>query len=41
MRTLRERMKDWRWWGEETAHFVIGALIVAVVCGLWWWLRSS
>ena len=37
MRTLIERMRDWRWWGEEVAHWLIGAAIV-FFCGtvLWW-----
>ena len=29
-RTLLERTKDWRWWGEQVAHFVIAAAIVAL-----------
>lgn len=26
-RTLTERMKDWRWWGEQVAHVLIGAVV--------------
>lgn len=38
MRTLLERMRDWRWWGEQIAHHLIGAIIVGVVCGIGFWL---
>ncbi|TFH40900.1 MAG: hypothetical protein E4H01_15770 [Lysobacterales bacterium] len=35
-RSLPERMKDWRWWGEQVLHFLAGWAIVwcgAVVLG--------
>ena len=32
-RTLAERAKDWRWWGEQVAHVVLGA--VAALPAAW------
>jgi len=28
-RTLSERMKDWRWWGEQLAHILLGGATAA------------
>lgn len=30
-RTLAERMTDWRWWGEQGLHFLIGSAAAAVM----------
>lgn len=30
-RPFGEKIRDWRWWGEEQAHNVVGAAIVAAV----------
>ncbi len=35
-RTLKERIRDWKWWGEQVLHFAIGFAIVwggAIVLG--------
>ncbi len=32
-RPLSERVKDWRWWGEQVAHVVLGA--VAALPAVW------
>ncbi len=32
-RPLSERVKDWRWWGEQVAHFILGA--VAALPAVW------
>lgn len=26
-RSLRERAKDWKWWGEQVAHVLMGAAV--------------
>ena len=29
-RTLPERAKDWRWWGEQVAHVLMGLAVAAI-----------
>lgn len=33
-RSLRERARDPRWWGEQLAHLALGASAIAIVAGL-------
>ena len=33
-RTLRERLRDWRWWGEQVGHLALGTSALALVAGL-------
>ena len=42
MRTLTERMRDWRWWGEQLLHAIAGAACAALVA-YWtpWWASAS
>lgn len=30
-RPLSERVKDWKWWGEQVVHFLVGGIIVAFI----------
>lgn len=36
-RTLAERVKDWKWWGEQVAHFVVAGAIVGFVELIKYW----
>lgn len=33
-RSLRERIRDPKWWGEQVGHLAIGASALAIVAGL-------
>lgn len=41
MRTLSERMADWRWWLEQVAHFGLGAVSAALVAYWTPWYASA